>query len=62
MSTNSDLEARYPRIANPMEAIDFALELPWADLVDFLQTWRDGAWNVIEEAYPEYLKGLEEGK
>lgn len=63
MSNNAELKARYPRIDDPVEAINFALDhvhaTRWgrnADAgADFLETWREGAWTEIEEAYPEFL-------
>lgn len=60
MTRSAELKARYPRIDDPIEAINFALG--WVRSVnpdftrDFLQTWRDGAWDEIEQAYPEYLE------
>lgn len=55
--TNAELKARYPRIDDPIEAINFALESEDAmDCFDFLETWRDGAWDEIEQAYPEFLE------
>lgn len=54
---NVELKERYPRIDDPVEAINFALDhAPPAFAFDFLDTWRDGAWSEIEEAYPEYLQ------
>jgi hypothetical protein len=52
---NAELKARYPRIDDPIEAINFALDKP-SRCFDFLETWRDGAWSEIEEAYPEFLE------
>lgn len=54
VSTNPELKARYPRIDDPVAAITFALD--HCDFpTDFLETWRDGCWSEIEEAYPEFL-------
>lgn len=49
------LKAQYPRIDDPVEAINFALN-DCDSLHDFLNTWRDGAWDEIEQAYPEFLE------
>jgi hypothetical protein len=57
MSNNAELKERHPRIDDPVEAINFVLDRdlhPGAAL-DFLETWRDGAWDEIEMAYPEFL-------
>lgn len=43
-----------------LRAINFALDLPRCLVADFLETWRDGAWDEIKQAYPEYLKAAEE--
>lgn len=60
MSNNAELKARYPRIDDPIEAINFALDSDTMSSVDlrydFLECWRDGAWDEIEQAYPEYLE------
>lgn len=53
---NAEIKARYPRIDDPIEAIGFALDNPIWHGRDFLDTWRDGAWSEIEEAYPEFLE------
>lgn len=59
MSSNAELKARYPRIDDPIEAINFALDSKalqtTSDTFDFLETWRDGAWDEIEQSYPEFL-------
>ena len=58
MSNNAELKARYPRIDDPIEAINFALDhdaVGLESVCDFLDTWREGAWTEIEEAYPEFL-------
>jgi hypothetical protein len=54
---NVALKERHPRIDDPIEAIKFALALG-ADCFDFLQTWNEGAWNEIEQAYPEFLEAI----
>lgn len=57
-----ELKARYPRIDDPVEAINFALD----DLdfqtgsLDFLETWREGAWEELRDAYPEFLKQVDQ--
>jgi hypothetical protein len=51
-----ELKAQYPRIDDPVEAINFALSLDMFAAPDFLATWRDGAWDEIEQAFPEYLE------
>lgn len=60
MSNNAELKARFPRIDDPVEAINFALDgVPYGSVdfaQDFLETWRDGAWDEIEMAYPEFLE------
>lgn len=55
---NAELKARYPRIDDPTEAINFALDKSdsTVGVFDFLSTWRDGAWDEIEMAYPEFLE------
>lgn len=60
-ATNVALKARFPRIDDPIEAIQFALHIEKTTCccgfgIDFLETWRDGAWHEIEQAYPEYLE------
>ena len=58
MTSNAELKARYPRIDDPVEAINFALD-DAPSLIgarDFLEAWRDGAWDEIEMAYPEFLE------
>jgi hypothetical protein len=63
VSSNVDLKARYPRIDDPVEAINFALgdHLDSTTAVyDFLSTWRDGAWDEIKMAYPEFLERVAE--
>lgn len=59
MSTNSDLKERYPRIDDPAEAINFALDSARLDryggAVDFLEAWREGDWTLIAQAYPDFL-------
>ena len=60
--TNAQLKARYPRIDDPVEAINFALgnDLDTTTAVyDFLETWRDGAWEEIAAAYPEFLRQVD---
>lgn len=52
---NTEIKARYPRIDDPTEAINFALDQRSHWGFDFLSCWRDGAWDEIEQAYPEYL-------
>ena len=55
--TNAELKAQYPRIDDPVEAINFALTgAVHGSATDFLNTWTDGAWDEIEQAYPEYLE------
>lgn len=58
MSNNTELKARYPRIDDPVEAINFALDHLDSSMAvyDFLETWRDGAWDEIEMAYIEFLE------
>ena len=58
---NAELKAQYPRLDDPVEAINFALDGaeqfgPSRAGYDFLATWREGAWDEIEQAYPEYLE------
>jgi hypothetical protein len=56
MSNNAEMKARYPRIDDPIEAINFTLKTSMAEGTvcgfDFLDSWRDGAWDEIEMAYP----------
>lgn len=57
--SNTELISTYPKLADPIEAIDFALgvELMSTNAVyDFLQTWRDEGWSEIEAAYPEFIE------
>ncbi len=56
--SNTELIARYPKLADPIEAINFALDcgLFSTDSMDFLDTWRDGGWSEIEAAYPEFIE------
>lgn len=57
--TSPDLapwKERYPRIDDPAEAIRFALSLRDQPARDFLCCWAEGAWDEIEQAYPEYLE------
>lgn len=57
MTCNAELKHRYPRIDDPVLAISFALSQTInRDVRDFLMTWRDGAWDEIEMAYPEFLE------
>lgn len=60
---NTALKAQHPRIDDPIEAINFALDHTplFAPIIarDFLTTWREGAWNEIEQAYPEFLSQVE---
>lgn len=64
MTCNVALKERYPRIDDPVEAINFALDhvhsTRWGRNADaghdFLETWREGAWDEIEIAYPEFLQ------
>jgi hypothetical protein len=62
--TNADLKARYPRIDDPTEAISFALDHPAirteTAAYDFLSTWREGAWEEIQAAYPEFLRWVDQ--
>lgn len=62
--TNAALKARYPRIDDPTEAISFALDSDairtTTFAVDFLETWRDGAWEEIQAAYPEFLRQVDQ--
>lgn len=60
MTSNAVLKQRYPRIDDPIEAIGFALDdaATVASARDFLETWRDGAWDEIEMAYPEFLERI----
>lgn len=60
---NAELKARYPRIDDPTEAINFALDhasLKFESAYDFLETWRDGAWEEISAAYPEFLRQVDQ--
>lgn len=60
--TNAELQERYPRITDPLLAINFALdEAPSLSGANwFLEAWRDGAWDEIETAYPEFLQKVSE--
>jgi hypothetical protein len=62
VSNNAELKARYPRIDDPVEAINFALDEVHSvhSQRDFLETWRDGAWDEIESAYPEFLRQVDQ--
>jgi hypothetical protein len=54
---NVALKTQYPRLGEATRAIAFALrEAPISQALDFLQTWSEGAWNEIEQAYPEFLE------
>ena len=55
--SNTELKARYPKIDDPIEAINFVIERVYSEtaVLDFLETWRDGGWSEIEAAYPEFL-------
>ncbi len=59
--SNTALKARYPRLDDPIEAINFALDSCrfGMDSCDFLETWRDGGWSEIEAAYPEFLEQVD---
>lgn len=60
--SNTSLKERYPRIDDPVEAINFALDNVQSRGAgyDFLETWRDGAWVEIEAAYPEFLEQVDQ--
>ena len=60
MSRNLVLKILYPHIDDPRAAINFALDKIGLHSArcDFLETWRDGAWDEIEAAYPEYLEAI----
>lgn len=64
MTSNAALKARYPRIDDPVEAINFALDSDairtTTHAVDFLETWREGAWEEIQSAYPEFLRQVDQ--
>lgn len=64
MTSNVALKERYPRIDDPVEAINFALDSDAIHTttfaVDFLETWRAGAWEEIAEAYPEFLRQVDQ--
>ena len=61
----ADLLRQYPHLTDHDAAINFALEQAWSEPVaglDFLETWRDGAWDEIEQAFPEYLERCKAGE
>lgn len=60
MTCNVTLKERFPRIDDPVEAINFAPDNAPSLMGarDFLEAWRDGAWDEIEMAYPEFLRQM----
>ena len=59
--SNTELIARYPKLSDPNEAINFALDRIYGSGASryFLETWRDGGWSEIEAAYPEFIEQVD---
>jgi hypothetical protein len=55
---NISLKERYPRIDDPMEAIDFALSIDSDECAAFLNAWRCGAWAEIEDCFGKFIGRL----
>ena len=54
--TNPELARTHPNIADPIRAINFAVDECDDDAAGFLETWRVGDWTGIRDNWPDYLE------
>ena len=52
---NVALKERFPKIDDPVMAIEFAVSVPIDECQAFLDAWLSGAWAEIEDCWPHYL-------